>query len=144
MLALSKKFMRTSENGGIGANFMDYQSTVKKTAGALFLLLLLLMTYLSLTPAAPSVATYTWDKLNHACAYLCLGILLDMGFLNGWKIPLKLLPLFGYSIVMELLQYFIPTRHFSGLDIVANSAGLLLAALVILALRQTRLYPSPD
>lgn len=122
---------------------MDFQSTIKKTAGGLFLLLLILMTYLSLTPAAPTVATYTWDKLNHASAYLCLGILLDMGFFNGWKIPVKLLPLFGYSFLMEVLQHFIPTRHFSGLDIVANAVGLGLAALVILGLRQSRLYPSP-
>ena len=123
---------------------MDLRSPIKKTAGGLFLLLLILMTCLSLTPADPTVAAYTWDKLNHASAYLCLGVLLDMGFLNGWKIPAKLLPLFGYSILMEVLQYFIPTRHFSGLDIVANAVGLILAAVTILGLRQTRLYRSTD
>ena len=123
---------------------MNFHLSVKKAAGALFLLLLLLMTGLSLSPAVPTAATYTWDKLNHASAYLCLGVLLDMGFLNGWKIPSKLLLLFGYSILMEVLQYFIPTRHFSGFDIAANTVGLGLAALVILGLRQSRLYPSPD
>ena len=116
--------------------------TTKKTAAALFLMLLGLVTYLSLTPSAHAISTYSWDKLNHAAAYACLGVLLDMAFRSGTKTEFKLLGLFGYSIGMELCQHFIPHRQFSYLDISANTAGLLAAWAVVLALKQTKLYRS--
>jgi VanZ family protein len=46
----------------------------------------------------------------------------------------KYLPLFAYGVGMEVLQHFIPNRHFGVDDILADGAGILLYGILLLPL----------
>lgn len=98
------------------------------------------ITYLALTPITHEVSTLCWDKLNHLGAYLCLGILADLGFLTGSRLGWKLCLLFAYSFLIETAQHFIPSRQFSGYDIFANVLGLILAYGVLRMFQKSAAY----
>lgn len=115
---------------------------LQKTAAALFTLLLAGITYLALTPITHEVSTLCWDKLNHLGAYLCLGILVDLGFLTGSRMGWKLCLLLLYSVLIESAQHFIPNRQFSGFDVFANVLGLMIAYGILRMLQKTAAYQS--
>jgi|SRR6056297_485303 len=115
---------------------------LQKTAAALFALLLAGITYLALTPITHEVSTLCWDKLNHLGAYLCLGILVDLGFLTGSRMGWKLCLLLLYSVLIESAQHFIPNRQFSGFDVFANVLGLMIAYGILRMLQKTAAYQS--
>jgi VanZ family protein len=65
------------------------------------------------------------DKVGHTAAFLCLSFLLDFAWPRySWGLG-KLMPLLGYGLLIELIQYFLPYRSFSLLDLAADGAGLL-------------------
>jgi VanZ family protein len=117
-------------------------SYFQKAAAGLFALLLAGITYLALTPITHDVSTLCWDKLNHLGAYLCLGILADLGFLTGSRMGWKLCLLLLYSVLIESAQHFIPNRQFSGYDVFANLLGLMIAYGVLRMLQKTTAYQS--
>lgn len=119
-----------------------FQSFLQKTAAGLFALLLAGITYLALTPITHEVSTLCWDKLNHLGAYLCLGILVDLGFLTGSRMGWKLCLLLLYSVLIESAQHFIPSRQFSGYDVFANVLGLMFAYGILRILQKTVAYQS--
>jgi VanZ family protein len=112
----------------------------KKAAGVFFLVCLAAVTCLSLTPLTSSSPSLGWDKLNHTAAYLVLALLLDLAYRPGKKSLRKSAFLLSYSVVLELIQQGIPQRQFSGLDILANAAGLLLALVISRMLRMGGFY----
>ncbi|MCF6293961.1 MAG: VanZ family protein [Robiginitomaculum sp.] len=98
-----------------------------------FLLALITVTFLSLWPGSASPPTFLWsDKLNHAIAYFFLTI----GLIVGWKFTLKnrliaIVCLLAWGAVLEIIQGLpLVGRTASGMDLVANAAGILLAMLV--------------
>ncbi len=91
-----------------------------------FWLFLLFCIYLSLTPAPPQAMLSVSDKLLHAIGYLALYLSASLAYPLPGYTRRKLLSLLGYSILIEILQHFIPHRGFSLLDILANAVGLLL------------------
>ena len=119
-----------------------FKPYLQKTAAGAFIGLLVGITYLALTPITHEVSTLCWDKLNHLGAYLCLGILADLGFLTGSRMGWKLCLLLAYSFLIETAQHFIPNRQFSGFDMFANGLGLILAYLVLRAIQKTQIYQS--
>ncbi len=112
----------------------------KNTARGLFLILLVFITYLALTPVSHSVSTLCWDKLNHLAAYFCLCVLADMAFRTGEGLFSKILLLMAYSALIETAQQYIPARQFTFFDILANALGLVIAAMLIHAFKNTRPY----
>ncbi len=62
------------------------------------------------------------DKLNHFMAFftLALGLRCFWSRRNG----LVFLLLLGYGMLIEIAQYFIPGRYASGLDVLADVAGI--------------------
>lgn len=78
------------------------------------------------------------DKLYHALGFLLLGFLADAGWPDRGFIPAKYLPLLGYGLLMEWLQLYVPLRDASGLDFVADGAGLALYGLLALPLLRHR------
>jgi VanZ family protein len=107
-------------------------SLLVKLARYLFWLALILVTVLSLWPGSAEPPTAPWsDKLNHAIAYFVLA----SGLLIGWKFNLKtrliaIICLWGWSAVLEIIQGFsLVGRTASGMDLVANTAGILWAML---------------
>jgi len=110
----------------------------KRLFQALFLLLILITTYSSLTPVNYKVFEVIWDKFAHAIGYFFLITTLDLGFRTFRYFPAKITSLFIYGLALEIIQYFIPSRTFSLLDMVANAVGLLAYPAIYLLVRRIR------
>jgi len=109
-------------------------SLLVKLAKPAFFLALIAVTLLSLWPGSASPPTLLWsDKLNHAIAYFFLSI----GLLVGWRLNARnrliaIACLFGWSAALEVIQGLpLVGRTASGMDLVANAAGILLAMLAV-------------
>jgi VanZ family protein len=98
---------------------------------ALLLLLILELVgiiYLSLKSPTGGVHVQLNDKVGHFIGYgiLSLNTFLVFGFRSRWQTTFIVLFLIGWGILMEWLQGFVPGREVSGLDIVANSIGVVI------------------
>lgn len=92
----------------------------------LFILALLGVTYLALAPA-PELSLALWDKANHSIAFFTLALLGDRSFPQShlqWLLGRILPALFVYGLLIEVLQFYMPPREASLLDILANTTGL--------------------
>lgn len=113
-----------------------------------FSILLLVASYLSLTPSPGDIFVSIWDKFLHIA---CWGVLL-LSLRFAWhKTNFGLLPgiiLFLYSFLIEILQGM-TGRDFQSSDMLANALGISIAYLVILifwrfiVLFVDKLFPSP-
>ena len=92
---------------------------------------LLLITNLATTELEHPLMTSVNDKLGHFLAFLYLAILVDFSFPASRFGLLKVLPLLAYGLFIEVIQYFLPHRMFSFLDILADGGGVLIYALLI-------------
>mgnify|MGYP006281247473 CR=1 FL=1 len=93
-----------------------------------------------LDAAAVPIMADVWDKLKHSAGYFCLMLCGDLGFATGRRLATKAAAVFAYGGLLEILQHFLPYRHFSLSDAAANLAGILVFFAGQLLLRQTRLY----
>lgn len=100
-----------------------------------FWLFLLATTYLSLTSRPPGALEVFSDKILHSVGYFLLMMSCNLAYCPYRKLPGKILLLLGFSIIIEVIQHFIPTRQFSWLDIIANLTGLTWGLLVIVYLK---------
>jgi len=92
---------------------------------ALLTVALVTILFFSTSSLDHSAAAGVNDKIAHALSFLILAVLSDRsfpGYQYGWKI---VLPLIGYGLGIEIIQYFLPERTFSLLDLAADAAGLL-------------------
>jgi VanZ family protein len=64
------------------------------------------------------------DKVNHIFAFYVLGFLADFSFPRNKLGLSKVLPLLGFGLLIEVIQYFLPYRSFSLYDLAADAAGL--------------------
>lgn len=67
------------------------------------------------------------DKLQHLFAFAVLGFLARraMPRQDRWRVILPLM--LGYGLLVECVQWFMPWREFSLLDLLADLVGLLIA-----------------
>jgi hypothetical protein len=85
----------------------------------------LVVAWLAFAPFAEP-AGFSWDKANHVLAFCVMAALADGGYpgrdreLPRWGL------LLGYGLVIELVQWQLPYRELSWLDLVANVVGVLL------------------
>ena len=90
-----------------------------------FYLLLLIYTWLGVAPTdSMYIASYN-DKLMHFTGYI---ILMNSCLYAYGTRPGKANMFFGlllYSFMIEVIQYFLPYREFSLLDLLANGLGLI-------------------
>lgn len=103
-------------------------------------LALLLIIYLATTELHHPVLTNINDKLGHILAFVMLALLADFSFPASKFSIQKILPLLAYGIAIEILQYFIPNRMFSLLDMLADGIGILLYILIIPLLKQIPMF----
>ena len=108
---------------------------MKRIPLAVFLAYGLLVTWASLSPGG-SGALGSWDKLAHGLTYAVFALL-------GWRLGLAragftilCVAIVAYSGLMEFGQSFVPGRMMSGLDLVANTVGVVLGAYVATRLRR--------
>ena len=80
-------------------------------------------TAVMLLPAQQLPAINIWDKAEHAGTFFVLMLLAWLAY----RQPLQRLAclLIAYGIAIECIQFFIPSRSFSVLDIVADTTGVL-------------------
>lgn len=95
--------------------------------------LLVIYTYLGLTPHPENSVPIFNDLLMHFTGYLVAGI--SISFARPlWPIWQRALFLIAYSFAIEIGQHFNPPRTFSLADILANSVGVLLGLCVVFIL----------
>ena len=101
----------------------------------MLVLSLLLITYLVTTELNHPIMTSMNDKLGHILTFVILAFLLDFSFpANSFNLS-KIFPLLVYGMLIEVIQYFLPHRTFSLLDMLADGGGLVIYALSIPILR---------
>ena len=85
---------------------------------------LAVITTLALMPVSEAPVSLGWDKINHVVAFFGLAALFERAYPVVPSMMLKVTWLFFYGVLIELVQGFIPLRHISAWDIVANTSGL--------------------
>lgn len=104
-----------------------------------FYILLVLYTYLGLTPHPESSIPVFNDLLMHFAGYSVAAISISFAR-PSWPIWQRAALLIAYSIAIEIAQHFNPPRTFSGMDILANAGGVFLGLLIVILLEK---YVSP-
>ena len=100
----------------------------------IFLVLLVTVGWLALTPAPPRAISTGWDKSNHLLAFATLMICGRLAWPRHW--PALFAGLLAYGGAIELLQLQVPGRDGEWADVLADSIGLALGQLLApLALR---------
>lgn len=97
----------------------------------LLTLSLLLILYLATIKLENPILTSVNDKLGHIMAFAYLAFLLDFAMPDSDFNLLKIIPLLGYGLMIEFVQYFLPYRTFSILDMLADVAGIMIYLLII-------------
>jgi VanZ family protein len=83
----------------------------------------------------PAVSSLN-DKFSHIAAFYVLALLVDFSTPDSRYTLSKAAPLLGYGLLIEVVQYFLPHRTFSLLDLAADAAGLALYGLSLPLLRR--------
>ncbi len=66
------------------------------------------------------------DKIIHIFVFFGFSVLIDLSSVRKPFWLWKALPLLGYGVCIEIMQYYTPVRSFSLLDWVADLIGVLL------------------
>jgi VanZ family protein len=86
--------------------------------------------YFTTTASEPDIAQSINDKLSHGLVFLFLSLLADFSYPEDKFSFRKISPLVAYSILIECIQYFLPYRSFSVLDMLADIAGIAFYAML--------------
>ena len=87
-----------------------------------------IITWVATTDRPPPALAGFSDKLEHAAAFLALGLLADRSFPATRFGAAKILALLAFGVAIEAVQHFLPHRDASLLDIAADVAGIALYA----------------
>ena len=90
-----------------------------------FLLLLLIIYYLAFTYVEHKIQGTFNDKINHTIAFLCLAFGRHLAYPN-WSRVTAMGFLLAYGFSIEIVQFFLPWREFSLLDVLADSTGIII------------------
>ncbi len=104
-----------------------------------FYAMLLLYTYMGLTPAPGATVAAFNDLLLHFVGYGVAAFSISFAR-PGWPLWQRALLLVSYSIAIEIAQHFNPPRTFSWLDILANSGGVLTGLALVTGLQRLRWF----
>ncbi len=96
----------------------------------LLFLVLVMVTWQALSPQPAQATLLINDKLGHFFVFLILAVIADHAYATTFFNWNKFAWLISYGIAIEILQYYIPGREFSLLDIAADTAGLLVYSIL--------------
>ncbi len=85
---------------------------------------LVVIALLATTDRSIPMVESVWDKANHFIAFAVLACLADLGYPDRSRLE-KLGLLLCYGVLIEVVQWGLPWRDFSLLDILADLVGLL-------------------
>ena len=100
-----------------------------------FFICLVAIEYLATTLVHISVVESMWDKSNHFIAFFTLYVLLSFAFRN-FALVKKVGVLLLFGVQIETVQQLIGRSAFSGLDLVADSVGILLGVIAYYLLKK--------
>ena len=95
-----------------------------------FYFCLVVIEYLATTTLEIKPIQNSWDKANHFIAFFSLYVTLSVGY-PKLEILKKVLILLIFGVQIEIVQYFLPNREFSLLDVVADGVGIVLGMAVV-------------
>ncbi|MFK5937419.1 MAG: VanZ family protein [Sulfurimonas sp.] len=82
-----------------------------------------------------SLVESMWDKSNHFIAFFVLYIFMSLGYYK-LSLQVKVAILLAFGLQIEIVQDLTGRSLFSGLDILADSIGVLIGILTILYLKK--------
>ena len=103
---------------------------IGKISQYLFFISLVIIEYLATTSREIEVVQNSWDKANHFIAFMVLFVLLSFGY-RHLNLAKKIMILSLFAVQIEIVQYFIPCRSFSLLDIFADMVGVGIGYVVV-------------
>ena len=114
--------------------------TLRSIHGVALVICLLAGAYLAFAPfeSPPGLA---YDKANHLLAFALMAWLADGGWPGRERAWKRWGWLLSYGLFIELVQYELPYRDFSWLDLLADFLGLMTYELIKLGLALAR--PAP-
>lgn len=95
----------------------------------IFYFSLIVILFLATTLIQFELIESIWDKFKHSFAFFTLYILFSLSY-EKQTIFSKSLLLIIYGILIECIQYFIPNRYFSFLDVVADIVGIFVGIVI--------------
>lgn len=95
-----------------------------------FFICIVAIEYLATTALEIKPIQNSWDKANHFIAFMTLYITLSLGY-PKLDVVKKVLILLFFGLQIELVQYFLPNREFSLLDVVADGVGIVMGMIVV-------------
>jgi len=100
----------------------------------LLALLIVLVSWLALTPRPPPEIDFGWDKLNHILAFTALGFSACMGCAGERRACLRWsAALLAFGGLIEVLQLFVPGRSCEWGDLLGDALGIACGAFLALA-----------
>jgi VanZ family protein len=97
---------------------------------------ILLLLYLA-TTSGLNLPVQVWDKLKHAGAFFILSALLVPAFPHLTLLK-RCLSSFSFGALIEIVQYFLPHREASGLDLLADLLGIFAFEIAYWAVRKKK------
>ena len=101
---------------------------------------LLAITHLAFTPQQYPVLKDISDKANHIFAFYVLALLVDFSFPKDRLGFSKVFALLSYGLLIEVIQYFLPNRTSSLLDLLADGVGIASYRFSLPVLRHVPLF----
>ena len=95
-----------------------------------FYICIIAVEYLATTTKEIAVVQNSWDKANHFVAFMVLFVLLSFGY-KHLNLTKKVMILLVFAVQIEIVQYFIPCRSFSLLDIFADMVGVGIGYVIV-------------
>ncbi len=105
-------------------------------AGGLFWLSILVISWLVVAPQEELPPVRLWDKAAHTLAFAALMLLCAVAYRQRFSLARIASMLFIFGVGIEIVQYLIPYREFSLLDMLANSLGILVALPLIIPIEK--------
>jgi len=102
----------------------------------ILVIVVLVIAYLATTPLTMALTVSVSDKLLHGLAFLVLLLLADYSWPATGLGADKLVWVFAYGVLIEVVQYFLPYRDFSPADMLANALGMGVYPLIVPLLRR--------
>ncbi|MEJ2315766.1 MAG: VanZ family protein [Gammaproteobacteria bacterium] len=109
---------------------------LRMLAGGLFWLSMLVISWLVVAPQDELPPVKLWDKAAHTLAFAALMLLCAVAYRQRFSLVRIALLLFCFGVAIELVQYLLPYRKFSLLDMLANSVGILVAFPLIIPIEK--------
>ncbi len=89
--------------------------------------------YLATTSVDHKVQSTFNDKFNHLFAFIVLSFLAHIAYSKMQKIKWAA-ALFFYGLLIECIQYFLPHREFSLLDLATDALGIIVYLIIFCSL----------